>query len=85
LIEYYATFSLSIDFPEMAGPGIVQLKRYIKKSSYVNFNKQVHGLIEKVMLKKMVKAAACDKARHSSKLDCFRWKLLPTSFKNSEH
>ncbi|CAO3691336.1 unnamed protein product [Umbelopsis ramanniana] len=48
LIEYYATFSLSIDFPEMAGPGIVQLKRYIKKSSYVNFNKQVHGLIEKM-------------------------------------
>jgi len=69
----------------MAGPGIVQLKRYIKKSNYVNFNKQVHGLIEKVMLKKIVKAAACDKDRHSSKLDWFRWKLLQTSFKNSEH
>jgi nucleolar complex protein 2 len=39
---------LSIDFPELVGPGIVQLKRYIKKSTNVNFNKQIHGLIEKV-------------------------------------
>ncbi|CAO3677368.1 unnamed protein product [Umbelopsis vinacea] len=48
LIEYYACFCLSIDFPELVGPGIVQLKRYIKKSTNVNFNKQIHGLIEKI-------------------------------------
>ncbi|KAG2178760.1 hypothetical protein INT43_001606, partial [Umbelopsis isabellina] len=48
LIEYYTCYCTSIDFPELVGPGVVQLKRYMKKSTNVNFNKQIHGLIDKI-------------------------------------
>ncbi|KAG0372000.1 Nucleolar Complex 2 protein, partial [Mortierella sp. AD032] len=46
--EYYALFSTSISFPELAIPAIVQLKRFIKKSALVKLTKQFAGLVEKL-------------------------------------
>ncbi|KAF9921911.1 Nucleolar Complex 2 protein [Linnemannia zychae] len=48
MTEYYALFSTSISFPELAIPAIVQLKRFIKKSSLVKLTKQFAGLVEKL-------------------------------------
>ncbi|KAL1924138.1 uncharacterized protein VTP21DRAFT_7173 [Calcarisporiella thermophila] len=48
LLEYYACYCLSIAFPELTIPAVVQLKRHIKKSKNVKFNKQLHGLVEKI-------------------------------------
>ncbi|CAG8447506.1 10994_t:CDS:10 [Ambispora leptoticha] len=47
LLEYYACFCLSVAFPELVIPAIVQIKRHIKKSKNVKMNKQLHSLIEK--------------------------------------
>ncbi|KAG9297632.1 hypothetical protein G9A89_011147 [Geosiphon pyriformis] len=47
MLEYYGSFCLSIAFPELAIPAIVQLKRHIKKSKNSKFNKQLHHLVEK--------------------------------------
>ncbi|KAG0326887.1 Nucleolar Complex 2 protein [Podila humilis] len=48
MTEYFALFSTSISFPELAIPAIVQLKRFIKKSSLVKLTKQFAGLVEKL-------------------------------------
>ncbi|KAG0196918.1 Nucleolar Complex 2 protein [Mortierella sp. GBA30] len=48
MTEYYALFSTSISFPELAIPAIVQLKRFVKKSSLVKLTKQFAGLVEKL-------------------------------------
>ncbi|KAI7817558.1 Noc2p family-domain-containing protein [Gamsiella multidivaricata] len=48
MTEYYALFSTSISFPELAIPAIVQLKRFIKKSSLVKLTKQFAGLVDKL-------------------------------------
>ncbi|CAG8529719.1 4399_t:CDS:10 [Ambispora gerdemannii] len=47
LLEYYACFCLSVAFPELVVPAIVQIKRHIKKSKNVKMNKQLHNLVEK--------------------------------------
>lgn len=47
MLDYYACFSLSIAFPELVIPAIVQLKRHIKKSKNIKFNKQLHNLVDK--------------------------------------
>ncbi|KAG9320265.1 hypothetical protein KVV02_001184, partial [Mortierella alpina] len=48
MTEYYALFSTSISFPELVIPAIVQLKRFIKKSSLVKLTKQFAGLVDKL-------------------------------------
>ncbi|KAF9913524.1 Nucleolar Complex 2 protein [Lobosporangium transversale] len=48
MTEYYALFSTSISFPELAIPAIIQLKRFIKKSSLVKLTKQFAGLVDKL-------------------------------------
>ncbi|KAG0089272.1 Nucleolar Complex 2 protein [Podila epicladia] len=48
MTEYYSLFSTSISFPELVIPAIVQLKRFIKKSSLVKLTKQFAGLVEKL-------------------------------------
>ncbi|OZJ05338.1 hypothetical protein BZG36_01559 [Bifiguratus adelaidae] len=48
LLEYYACFSKSIAFPELVIPAIVLLKRNIKKSKNIKFNKQLHQLVDKL-------------------------------------
>lgn len=48
MIEYFALFSTSISFPELVIPAIVQLKRFIKKSSLVKLTKQFAGLVDKL-------------------------------------
>ncbi|KAF9903112.1 Nucleolar Complex 2 protein [Linnemannia zychae] len=48
MTEYYALFSTSISFPELVIPAVVQLKRFVKKSSLVKLTKQFAGLVEKL-------------------------------------
>ncbi|KAF9579002.1 Nucleolar Complex 2 protein [Lunasporangiospora selenospora] len=48
MAEYYALFSASISFPELAIPAIIQLKRFNKKSGLVKLTKQFAGLVEKL-------------------------------------
>ncbi|KAF9366164.1 Nucleolar Complex 2 protein [Mortierella sp. NVP85] len=48
LTEYYAQFSTSISFPELAIPAIVQLKRFTKKLGMPKMKKQFFGLVEKL-------------------------------------
>ncbi|KAG0013219.1 Nucleolar Complex 2 protein [Entomortierella chlamydospora] len=48
MTEYYALFSTSISFPELAIPAILQLKRFIKKSTLVKLKKQFAGLVDKL-------------------------------------
>ncbi|KAF9410996.1 Nucleolar Complex 2 protein [Podila epigama] len=48
MTEYFSLFSTSISFPELVIPAIVQLKRFIKKSSLVKLTKQFAGLVEKL-------------------------------------
>ncbi|CAG8455292.1 10089_t:CDS:10 [Paraglomus occultum] len=45
--EYYGGQCLSIAFPELAIPAIVQIKRHVKKSKNLKLNKQLHVLVEK--------------------------------------
>lgn len=48
LFDFYGAFALSISFPELAIPAILQLKRYIKRSKNFQINKQLQQLVEKV-------------------------------------
>ncbi|KAK9768629.1 Nucleolar Complex 2 protein [Basidiobolus ranarum] len=47
-MSYYTSHALSIAFPELVLPGVVQLKKYIKKSKNMKFIKQTQQLIEKM-------------------------------------
>ncbi|KAJ3229122.1 Nucleolar Complex 2 protein [Chytriomyces hyalinus] len=46
LMEYYDCFALSIGFPELVVPAVVQFRRWMKKSKNVSANKQIQGLLE---------------------------------------
>lgn len=46
--EYLVLYSKSISFPELATPVIISLRRYIKTSSNVKFNKQLSQLVDKL-------------------------------------
>lgn len=48
LTEYYASLSLSIGFPELALPAIVNLKRHAKKTGQAKLGNQVKVLVEKL-------------------------------------
>ncbi|KAF9422766.1 Nucleolar Complex 2 protein [Entomortierella beljakovae] len=48
MTEYYAMFSTSISFPELAIPAIIQLRRFNKKSVLSKLTKQFSGLVEKL-------------------------------------
>jgi len=46
--EYFAIYSKSISFPELATPVTISLRRYIKTNRNVKFNKQLSNLVEKL-------------------------------------
>ncbi|KAI8621795.1 Noc2p family-domain-containing protein [Chytriomyces sp. MP71] len=46
LMEYYDCYALSIGFPELVVPAVVQFRRWIKKSKNVSANKLIQGLLE---------------------------------------
>ncbi|KAJ3294549.1 Nucleolar Complex 2 protein, partial [Blyttiomyces sp. JEL0837] len=46
LIDFYDCFALSVGFPELAVPAVLQFKRYMKKSKNVIANKQIQQLLE---------------------------------------
>ncbi|KAJ3152061.1 Nucleolar Complex 2 protein [Geranomyces variabilis] len=48
LFEYYGAFALSISFPELAVPAVLQLKRYTKRSKNFQTNKAIQQLVEKI-------------------------------------
>jgi hypothetical protein len=48
LYDFYASCSLSISFPELSVPAIIQLKRMTKSKDF-SMNKQIQQLIEKVL------------------------------------
>ncbi|CAG8613213.1 8452_t:CDS:10, partial [Scutellospora calospora] len=48
LFEYYSCYSLSIAFPELAIPAIIQIKRHIKNSKNAKFNRQLQQFVEKL-------------------------------------
>ncbi|TPX54102.1 hypothetical protein PhCBS80983_g06059 [Powellomyces hirtus] len=48
LFDYYGAFALSISFPELAVPALLQLKRYVKRSKNFQVNKQIQQLVEKL-------------------------------------
>ncbi|GES87199.1 ribosome assembly protein noc2 [Rhizophagus clarus] len=47
LLEYYASFCLSIAFPELIIPAVFQIKRFIKNSKKFKINKQFQHLVQK--------------------------------------
>lgn len=46
--EFFVLYSKNIAFPELATPAIISLRRFIKKSKNVKFNKQLSQLVEKL-------------------------------------
>jgi hypothetical protein len=46
LIDFFDSFALSISFPELAIPAIVQFKKYCKRSKTFAANKQILQLID---------------------------------------
>lgn len=46
--EYFALYSKNIAFPELVTPAILSLRRFMKKSKNVRFNKQLQQLVEKL-------------------------------------
>lgn len=46
--EYFALYSKNIAFPELATPAILSLRRFMKKSKNVRFNKQLQQFVEKL-------------------------------------
>ncbi|RIA95825.1 Noc2p family-domain-containing protein [Glomus cerebriforme] len=48
LLEYYASFCLSIAFPELIIPAVFQIKRFIKDSKKLKINKQFQQLVQKL-------------------------------------
>ncbi|CDK29965.1 unnamed protein product [Kuraishia capsulata CBS 1993] len=46
--EFFVLYSKNIAFPELAAPALIHLRRFVKKSRNVRFNKQLSNLIEKL-------------------------------------
>lgn len=46
--EYFVLYSKNISFPELSTPVIISLRRYIKTSKNVKFNKQLTNLVTKL-------------------------------------
>lgn len=46
--EFFVLYSKSIAFPELATPAVLSLRRFVKKSKNVRFNKQLQQLVEKL-------------------------------------
>lgn len=46
--EFFVMYSKSVAFPELATPAILSLRRFMKKSRNVKFNKQLQQLVEKL-------------------------------------
>lgn len=46
--EYFALYCKSVAFPELSTPVIISLRRYIKTSQNVKFNKQLSNIVEKL-------------------------------------
>ncbi|CAN6602786.1 nucleolar complex protein 2 [Trichomonascus vanleenenianus] len=48
--EFYALYCKSIAFPELAVPAIITLRRFIKRSKNIRFNKQLQQVVERLEL-----------------------------------
>ncbi|KAK6895391.1 Nucleolar complex protein 2 [Candida tropicalis] len=46
--EFFGLYAKSIAFPELVTPAVLSLRRFIKKSKNVKFNKQLQQLVEKL-------------------------------------
>lgn len=46
--EYYVLYCKSVSFPELTTPAVISLRRYIKSSKNVKFNKQLSNIVEKL-------------------------------------
>lgn len=46
--EYFALYAKNIAFPELVTPAILSLRRFMKKSKNIRFNKQLQQLVEKL-------------------------------------
>jgi nucleolar complex protein 2 len=54
LFDIYSSQVLSISFPELIIPGVIQLKRLSKSSKNLKLNKLIHVLLEKVRKKEIL-------------------------------
>ncbi|ODV98627.1 hypothetical protein PACTADRAFT_48347 [Pachysolen tannophilus NRRL Y-2460] len=48
IAEFFVLYSKNISFPELVTPPVIILRRYIKNSKNIKFNKQLSNLIEKL-------------------------------------
>lgn len=46
--EYFVLYCKNVAFPELASPAIISLRRYIKNSKNVRYNKQLSNIVEKL-------------------------------------
>lgn len=46
--EYFVLYSKNVAFPELATPAIISLRRYIKNSKNIKYNKQLSNIVEKL-------------------------------------
>lgn len=46
--EFFVLYSKSVAFPELATPAVLSLRRFMKKSKNIRFNKQLQQLVEKL-------------------------------------
>lgn len=46
--EFFALYSKSVAFPELVTPAVLSLRRFMKKSKNIRFNKQLQQLVEKL-------------------------------------
>jgi nucleolar complex protein 2 len=83
--EFFVLYCKSIAFPELSIPAIITLKRFIKRSSNIKFNKQLQRLLEKIdensnfilQHRNNVSFGPCDKEQVAAFLKDFDWEKTP--------
>ncbi|CAX40090.1 nucleolar complex protein, putative [Candida dubliniensis CD36] len=83
--EFFGLYTKSIAFPELVTPAVLELRRFVKKSKNVKFNKQLQQLIEKLNANAVfitgkrsnVEYGPSNKAEVQQFLNDFEWEKTP--------
>lgn len=83
--EFFGLYAKSIAFPELVTPAVLALRRFVKKSKNVKFNKQLQQLIEKLNANAVfitgkrsnVEYGPSNKAEVQQFLSDFEWEKTP--------
>ncbi|CAH6718230.1 nucleolar complex protein 2 [[Candida] jaroonii] len=83
--EFFVLYCKNIAFPELVTPAVISLRRFIKKSKNIKFNKQLSQLIEKLnenaqlitQKRSKVEYGPSNKTEVQNFLNDFKWEKTP--------